>query len=556
MNAKIILVKLVISQINPIVGDLEHNFKLMLKEVEAAKKQEANLIVFPELSMLGYPPKDLILKHGLLDMQNHFIQELALYSDDKFAIILGGISANKDFGNKFFNSLFCLAKGAIDFVTHKVLLPSYDVFDELRYFAAAPKAKYWEWCGHKIGLTICEDIWMEAYPNLYNKNPVENLIAAGAEIIINASASPYALAKPKFREELIINLVKKYQVPIIYINQIGANDQLIFDGGSFVVDSDANLMARAKSFEPDSLSFELKDLMGKNKSLELRHSSLEELRQAIILGLRDYCRKCGFDKVTIGLSGGIDSALVAYFAAEAIGAKNVYAYMLPSKYTSEASLNDAKAQAKTLGINYEIISIQDLHEQMRSLMPDLTQLADENLQSRLRGNILMARANTLGAILLATGNKSEIAVGYSTLYGDSCGALAIIGDLLKTTVFDLARHINSEKEIIQQCIINKEPSAELRHDQRDTDSLPEYHILDQIIKLYVEELKPLGQIVAAGFDKDLVARVLNMIDRAEYKRQQLPPVLKLAQTAFGFGRRMPIAQGFRHQELKSSSRVS
>ncbi|MDD9897812.1 MAG: NAD+ synthase [Candidatus Melainabacteria bacterium] len=538
--------KLVISQINPIVGDLEHNFKLMLKEVESAKKAKANLIVFPEMSMLGYPPKDLILKQGLIETQDHYIKELALYSDEEFAIILGGISANRDFGNKFFNSLFCLAKGEIDFVTHKVLLPSYDVFDELRYFAAAPRAKYWEWQDHKIGLTICEDIWMEAYPNLYNRNPVENLIAAGAEIIINASASPYALGKPEFREELIINLVKKYQVPIIYANQVGANDQLIFDGGSFTVDSSASLMARAKSFEPDSLSFELKDLINKNEALELRHSNLEELRLAIILGLKDYCRKCGFEKIVLGLSGGIDSALVAYFAAEALGPTNVYAFMMPSKFTSDESLKDAEAQAQSLGINYQIISIKELHEQMRKLMPDLNQLADENLQSRLRANILMARSNTQDALLLATGNKSEIAVGYSTLYGDSCGGIAVIGDLLKTTVFELARHINSEKEIIKQCIINKEPSAELREDQKDSDSLPEYAVLDQIIKLYVEELKPLDEIVAAGIDKGLAARVLNMVDRAEYKRQQLPPVLKLAPTAFGFGRRMPIAQGFRH----------
>lgn len=538
--------KLAVSQINPIVGGIEHNFKLMLKEIEFCKKNGVHLLVFSELSMLGYPPKDLILKHGFLEQQDHFINELTLYTDDEFAVIVGGIAPNKHFGNKYFNSLFCLAEGKIKMVTHKVLLPSYDVFDELRYFAAGTRPKIWDWQGSKVGLTICEDIWMEAYPNLYNKNPLEELIAAGAEIIINASASPYALAKPKFRQELIANLVKKYKVPIVYVNQVGANDQLIFDGGSFAFDSSAKLIAKAKSFEPDRLVLDSEILFAENTALDILDSDLEELKQALILGLRDYVRKCGFDKIVIGLSGGIDSAIVAYIATEAIGAKNVYAYMLPSVFTSDESFKDAETLANKLGINYEIIEIKEAHELMRKLMTNLTPLADENLQSRLRANILMAQANSMNAILLATSNKSEIAVGYSTLYGDSCGAIAVIGDLLKTTVFDLAKHINSKDEIIPNNILEKAPSAELRENQKDSDSLPDYEVLDQIIKLYIEDLKSLDLIVAAGFDKELVKRVLNMIDRAEYKRQQSPPVLKLAQTAFGFGRRMPIAQGFKH----------
>lgn len=545
-SAKMNPMKLAISQINPIVGDLEHNFKLILKEVEKCKKTQVELLIFPELSLLGYPPKDLILKHGLIQSQDYFINELAQYTDGKFAIIIGGISANRDFGNKFFNSLFCLANATVDLVTHKVLLPSYDVFDELRYFAAANKPKIWEWSGHKIGLSICEDIWMEAYPNLYNKNPLEALVADGAEIVINASASPYAFGKPVFRQELIKNLVKKYKVPILYVNQVGANDQLIFDGGSFIVDSSALLIAKAQDFKPDTLICDYDSLFAENKALEITSSKYEELKQALILGLRDYVRKCGFKKIVLGLSGGIDSALVAYLASEALGADNIYAYMLPSVFTSQESLQDAEDLVARLGINYEIIQIKELHELMQRLITDLTPLADENLQSRLRANILMAKANSLDAILLATSNKSELAVGYSTLYGDSCGAIAVIGDLLKTSVFELARHINSQAEIIPQNIIDKAPTAELREKQKDSDSLPDYSVLDQIIKLYVEDLKSLGMIVAAGFDKELVKRVLNMIDRAEYKRQQSPPALKLAPTAFGFGRRMPIAQGFRH----------
>lgn len=540
--------KISLAQINPIIGDIEHNFKLMLQHIEAAKKSQANLIVFPEMSLIGYPPKDLLLKYGLLETQNHFLNELTLYTDAEFAIIVGGISLNQRFGNKFFNSLFALANGKIEVTAHKTLLPSYDVFDETRYFETAKNTSTWTFKGLTIGLSICEDIWIEAFPNLYNRNPIEDLIAQGAQIVVNASASPYSYGKIKIREDLIRKTAQRYQIPVLYINQVGANDQLIFDGASMVFDKSAKLIAKAANFKEESLYIDSDTLFKTdNEDLQIADSDIDEMKDALVLGLQDYVRKCGFTKVVLGLSGGIDSALVACIAQEALGAQNVYAYMMPSEFTSKESLDDAASLAKNLGIHYETIPIKDLHQTMRKFIPDLTELADENLQPRLRANILMAKANILNAMLLATGNKSEIAVGYSTLYGDSCGALAVIGDLLKTNVYRIAEAINKQSEIIPENIIRRAPSAELKHNQKDSDSLPDYALLDPIVKMYVEDLKPYKEIVDAGFDEAIVKKVLNMIDRAEYKRQQSPPILKIAGKAFGLGRRMPIAQGYRHK---------
>ncbi len=539
--------KIALAQINPIVGAIEHNFKLILKQVETAKKNKANLIIFPELSLLGYPPKDLILKHGLIEMQDHYIKELALYSDKDFGIIVGGISLNTGFGKKFYNSLFCLAEGQLAQTAHKTLLPSYDVFDEWRYFEPAKEVTVWEFNGQKLGLSICEDIWIEAYPNLYNRNPIEDLIAKKADLVINISASPYSYGKAKIRENLMKTLIARYKIPIVYVNQVGANDQLIFDGASMVLDSRGTLVTKAKQFSPDLIYVDSEILNKENTGTAYPEAQISEIEAALVLGLKDYVEKCGFSTVVLGLSGGIDSALVAYLAKEALGAKNVYAYMLPSEFTSEESLADAKQLAENLGINYETIAIKDLHTTMRKLIPNLNPLADENLQPRLRANILMAKANSLNAMLLATSNKSEIAVGYSTLYGDTCGALSVIGDLLKTKVYELVDYINSKEKVIPQRIIDKAPSAELRHDQKDSDSLPDYEVLDQIIKLYVEDLRSLKAIIDLGFDAALVKKVLNMIDKAEYKRQQSPPILKVATKAFGVGRRMPMAQGFTHK---------
>lgn len=555
--------KIALAQINPKIGSFNENFKKAASYIEEAKKQGANLVIFPELSLLGYPPKDLILKNGLIEKQTEVIEELCKFSDEEFGIIVGGLAENRKFGKKFYNSLYCLRAGKIELVSHKMLLPTYDVFDETRYFQPASKVKIWDFMGKKIGLSICEDIWIEAYTNLYNRNPINELVASGAELIVNASASPYSLGKPELRDQLMTKLVKQYKLPLVYINQVGANDQLIFDGASKAYASNGSAASELKRFSEELKLVSLEDLsrhceehrdaaiqskqdMDRHATLAMTETELQNIHDALCLGIKDYVQKCGFSQVILGLSGGIDSALVAVLAKEALGAENVFAYMLPTEFTSDSSFQDAKKLAENIGINYEIIEIKNLHKEIRNLIPDLSPLADENVQPRLRANILMAQANTKNAMLLATGNKSEIAVGYSTLYGDSCGALAPIGDLLKTQVYKLCEFTNRDSEIIPKNIIEKAPSAELRHDQKDSDSLPDYEELDKIIMLYVQELWSKDQIIKTGFEEATVKKVLNLIDRAEYKRQQAPPILKIAGKAFGEGRRMPIAQGYQN----------
>jgi NAD+ synthase (glutamine-hydrolysing) len=545
--------KISLAQINPIVGDLNYNFKKIIKSIEQAIQENSNLVVFPELALIGYPPKDLLLKTDLLSYQDRYLEELKLYTNKNFAVLIGGISRNPAYGKKLQNSVFCLADGKIDLVASKTLLPNYDVFDETRYFEPAKQASVWSWQNLKFGISICEDIWIEAYHTIYQKNPIEDLISQNCDLIINVSASPFETGKVETRKKLIGSLASKYQVPILYANQIGANDQLIFDGNSMIFDKNSNLVNQLKAFQEDHLTID-SDILFQEKSADILASSqsnkYRDLESALVLGTRDYLHKCGFKKAVLGLSGGVDSALVAYLAARALGPENVSAYMLASKFTSQDSINDAQILAKNLGINYQSLSIKTLHDQLKNLIVPLEGLADENVQPRLRATILMAFANINNAMLLATSNKSEIAVGYSTLYGDTCGAIAVIGDLLKTEVYELVDFINSKEEIIPKSIIKKAPTAELRPDQKDSDSLPEYPILDRIIDAYVSRLQTVQEISDQGIDQDLVRRVLNLIDGAEYKRQQSPPVLKIAGKAFGAGRRMPVAQGFRHHTRK------
>lgn len=545
--------KISLAQINPIVGDLNYNFKKIIKSIEQAIQENSNLVVFPELALIGYPPKDLLLKTDLLSYQDRYIEELKLYTNKNFAVLIGGISRNPAYGKKLQNSVFCLADGKIDLVASKTLLPNYDVFDETRYFEPAKQASVWTWQNLKFGISICEDIWIEAYHTIYQKNPIEDLISQNCDLIINVSASPFETGKVETRKKLIGSLVSKYQVPILYANQIGANDQLIFDGNSMIFDKNSNLVNQLKAFQEDHLTID-SNILFQEKSTDILASTqsnkYRDLESALVLGTRDYLHKCGFKKAVLGLSGGVDSALVAYLAARALGPENVSAYMLASKFTSQDSINDAQILAKNLGINYQSLSIETLHDQLKNLIVPLEGLADENVQPRLRATILMAFANINNAMLLATSNKSEIAVGYSTLYGDTCGAIAVIGDLLKTEVYELVDFINSKEEIIPKSIIKKAPTAELRPDQKDSDSLPEYPILDRIIDAYVSRLQTVQEISDQGIDQDLVRRVLNLIDGAEYKRQQSPPVLKIAGKAFGAGRRMPVAQGFRHHTRK------
>jgi NAD+ synthase (glutamine-hydrolysing) len=550
--------KISLAQINPIVGDLNYNFKKIIKSIEQAIQENSNLIVFPELALIGYPPKDLLLKTDLLNYQNKYLEELCSYTSKNFAIVIGGISQNPGYGKKLQNSVFCLADGRIDMVASKTLLPNYDVFDETRYFEPAKQASVWSWQNLKLGISICEDIWIEAYHTIYQKNPIEDLISQKCDLIINLSASPFETGKIEVRKKLIGSLANKYQIPIIYANQIGANDQLIFDGNSMIFDKNSKLISQLKGFQEDFLTID-SDILSQDNTKVLSQAyeadKYRDLESALVLGTRDYLHKCGFQKAVLGLSGGIDSALVAYLAVKALGPENVSAYMLASKFTSKESINDAQDLASNLGINYQNLSIEALHDQLKNLIVPLEGLADENVQPRLRATILMAFANMNNAMLLATSNKSEIAVGYSTLYGDTCGAIAVIGDLLKTEVYELVNFINSKQEIIPKSILQKAPTAELRPDQKDSDSLPEYPVLDKIIDAYVSKMQTVQEITDLGFDKDLVRRVLNLIDGAEYKRQQSPPVLKVAGKAFGAGRRMPVAQGFRHQTSQNNFRL-
>lgn len=535
--------KIALAQVNPIIGDFDYNFKKAVEFIKIARQANASLVIFPEMFLLAYPPQDLLLKDGLIEAQEKIIKELLLYTDENFALILGGISLNNGFGKKFHNSIFCLANKEIQKIGHKTLLPSYDVFDETRYFEPAKSVLVWDWAGIKFGLSICEDIWIEAHTNLYKQNPINELIAQGSQIIVNISASPYSFGKAKFREEMISKIVKQNSLPLIYVNQVGANDQLVFDGNSLVYNNSGDLILRAKKFQEDCLIIESEDLL-KSKRAEIPCTdSIQDIEAGIILGIQDYVNKCNFDKIVLGLSGGIDSALVAYLCAKALGAKNIFSYMLPSEFTSQQSIDDASLLASNLGINFEIISIRELHASAKITIPNLTDLANENLQARLRALILMGIANSKNAMLIATSNKSEIAVGYSTLYGDSCGAIAPIGDLLKSTVYELSMNIKE----IPKSILDKAPSAELRFNQKDSDSLPEYSILDPIIDLYVQQFWSYSKIIAAGHDEALVKKILNMIDKAEYKRKQSPPVIKVTGMAFGMGRRMPIAQHYSHK---------
>lgn len=547
------LMKIALAQINPIVGHLKYNFQKILKEYKKALDEKADLLILPELALLGYPPKDLLLKQSLLADLQLYSEELASYTKGQgCAVVLGTVTENQGYGKKLFNSLLFIEDGEIKAQANKSLLPNYDVFDETRYFEPSPQVCVYEYKSVKLGLSICEDMWIEAYPSMYLKDPIGALMGHGAQILINSSASPFSISKPATREKLIKSICARNKTPVIYLNQVGANDELIFDGNSMVFDTAAELRYKLKSFEEDFLLCDVDDLFSAQSEDQVCEpqivAEMEDVYNALVLGLRDYISKTGFSKVLLGLSGGIDSALVLALAVEAVGAKNVFAAMLPSEFTSQSSHDDAAALIKNLKIpeeNYRCLSIDVLRKEMQTLIPKMSDLALENIQPRLRATLLMAISNTSGAILLNTGNKSEIAVGYSTLYGDSCGALSVIGDLLKGQVYQLAEFINRDAEIIPLNILKKAPSAELRTGQKDSDSLPDYEVLDQIVMHYVQEMQSVAQIVTqTGFDKDLVKKVVAMIDRAEYKRRQLPPVLKIAGKTFGQGRRMPIVQGY------------
>ncbi len=558
--------KIALAQINPTVGDFENNLNKILEAIDHAGKKNAELVIFSELALCGYPPKDLLLKNQFIEDSKKYLNKLADSIKAGITVIVGFPEENKGSGKPLFDSLAVVQTGKVLCTRQKILLPTYDVFDEDRYFEHGEIISPIELFNQKIGLTICEDIWHDdlswTKPR-YHLDPVAELSKQNINLIINSSASPYFMGKPTLREDILRNCAKKYKLPIIYVNQVGGNDELIFDGNSCVIDGAGNVCMKLKSFEEDLQIVELNDnnqiiVNRDTPPAHLYHDNndIEELLQAITCGLRDYVKKCDFKKVIVGLSGGIDSALVAAIAAYAIGKENVLCVFMPSRYTSEASSSDAQNLASNLGIELNTISIEEPFKVFLQLFesaftnsstPWYASTTKENIQPRIRGLILMALSNQNKALVLSTGNKSEIGTGYCTLYGDMCGGLAIISDLPKTLVYKLAEYINKKegKELIPKNILTKAPTAELKLNQTDQDVLPSYDVLDKVLNFYVEQHAPLKEIIKNGIPKDTVEKICNMINLSEYKRYQSAPGLKLTSRSFGYGWRMPIAQRYK-----------
>jgi NAD+ synthase (glutamine-hydrolysing) len=541
--------KIYLSQINTIVGDLEHNYRRILKEMERGRGAGADLIVFPELTLLGYPPRDLVLQKDLID-DNLAVLEKISAQTQAIGVVVGYVDRNPATeGKGLFNAAALCADGKVLSRHYKTLLPTYDIFDEARYFDPAPSVHTALFRGKKIGITICEDIWnvppLGANHRLYKIDPVKELISQMPDLLINISACPFALDKRKIREDVVRETALRAGAPVLHVNLVGGNDSIIFDGWSAVFDSEGRLVANSRDFEEDAILYDMK--RGEGERRPTTAMGAERLFAALKLGLADYVRKCGFEKTVLGLSGGIDSALVAVIAAQALGPDRVVGVSMASRFSSQGSMDDAAELARRLGIEYIALPIEGPFEAFLELLKPQFQgtpfnVAEENIQARIRGTLLMALSNKFGWLVLSTGNKSELAMGYCTLYGDMSGGLAVISDVPKTLVYELAAYINREKEVIPRAIIEKAPSAELRPNQKDTDSLPPYEILDPIIREYVEERKSAEEIAASlGHDLKFVRGILQTIYRNEYKRRQAAPGLKVTSRAFGEGWRMPIA---------------
>ena len=543
--------KIALCQIDPIIGHLDYNKKKILDGYKKAIDAKADLAIFPELSLVGYPPLDLVEKQEFRKAVNKAANEIALQTTE-VGLIFGAITEDNDkIGTDIHNSAIFCFDGKIQFVQHKTLIPNYDVFDEMRYFDSAESVLVFKFKDEKLGISICEDIWNDAdywYRRRYHKDPIQELLKQNASILINISASPYSYGKRAARKEMLSVLTKKDKLPLAYVCCVGAQTDLIFDGASMCFDENGNLVKHGKAFEEDFVIFDTKEKYVPITKCE--ESFEEEVHNSLVFGLKEYCNKLGFKKVLVGLSGGMDSALVTYIAVKALGAENVNVILMPSKYSSKGSITDSEALIRNLGIQSENISIQPVVDetlkQMKSIIKnDVKSLTEENLQARIRGLYLMTYSNNNGHLLLTTGNKSEMAVGYCTLYGDMCGGLAVIADVYKTDVYRIANYINREKEIIPKAIIDKAPSAELKPNQTDQDTLPPYDLLDKILRMYLEENKEYIEIKEVIGDEDLVKRVLRMVDMNEFKRNQAAPALRVSSKAFGYGRRYPIVQGWR-----------
>lgn len=543
--------KVALAQINPTVGDFPGNSAKIRQRAEEARRRGADLVVFTELCLCGYPPRDLVEKPSFLEHNRRALEELAR-SLPPIPTVVGFVGrARAETGKSATNSAALLAEGRIQFEQAKTLLPTYDVFDETRHFApGAPRGPF-AFCGSRLALTICEDCWNDRFfwpRQLYRRDPVEELMGQGTDLLINISASPFSAGKRQLRLAMVQALAQRYQVPVVMVNQVGGNDSLIFDGSSVGIDATGKLCAQAHSFAEDLVVFDT--VSGQGELHPQPGEGVEEIYAALVLGTRDYVHKCGFQRAIVGLSGGIDSSVVAALAVAAVGAENVLGVGMPGPYSSIESLRDAQALAKNLGIRFLTLRIDEafaayrttLAEGFRGTEEDVT---EENLQARIRGNLLMALANKFGALVLSTGNKSELAVGYCTLYGDLAGGLAVISDVPKMLVYELGGYINRERELIPAASFTKAPSAELRPGQTDQDSLPPYDVLDKILKGYIEDGETPEAIAQQHqFSLPLVHQVINRVDRSEYKRYQAPPGLKVTAKAFGLGRRLPIAHKY------------
>jgi NAD+ synthetase len=543
-----IAMKVAAAQINPTIGDISGNVDKILQYIGRARELGAQLVVFPELSLTGYPPRDLLERTSFIEQNINALGELAHKVKDISALV-GFVEKNLSAeGKPLYNAAALLEGGEIAYVSFKSLLPTYDVFDESRYFEPAAGTAPLKIGGQKIALTICEDIWTDEMcgPRKYTKDPLAEMAKKKFQLILNMSASPWNIGKDTLREELMKKQAKTYNCPVICVNQVGGNDELVFDGNSLAVDAAGNIIAHAKPFEEDIILVDLDYGAGDQHGVKL--SDADAVYRALVLGTRDYAHKCGFKKAVVGLSGGIDSALVATIAADALGPDHVLGVSLPSQFTSDASKKDAESLAKHLGIDYKTVPIQPVFDTFTSELGKVISgrpgdLSDQNLQARIRGSLLMAISNRQGHLLLSTGNKSELATGYTTLYGDMAGGLDVLADVPKTLVYRIAKEVvNSGRELIPANTINRPPSAELRHNQRDSDDLPEYEVLDPILKLFIEESKSAEEIAAAGHAKEAVDKTIALVEKNEYKRRQAPVGLRVTSKAFGTGRRFPIAR--------------
>ena len=541
--------RIALLQINPTAGDIQGNASLIVRGARDAQSHGADLVVTPELALMGYLPRDLLMSEGFVRRSGEMLTRMAVDLQNAPPLLVGVATRNpSDMGRPLFNSAALLKEGAVGPAFHKTLLPTYDVFDEDRYFEPAPEPGILEIQGCRLGISICEDVWNDRdfwQRRRYHQDPIEALAERGAQAIVNLSASPFTVGKEPLRERMMGQMARKYGLPLAWVNQIGGNDDLIFDGRSGAFDAQGRLFARAKGFAEDLVVVDLAAAAGTIAPDDFTPEA--EIWNALVLGVRDYARKTRFTKVLLGLSGGIDSALTAAIAAAAMGPEHVLGVLMPSRYSSAGSVDDSVELARNLGIRTLTLPISGIMDTYQGVLADAfrglaSDVTEENVQSRIRGNLLMALSNKYGSLLLTTGNKSEMAVGYCTLYGDMNGGLAVIADLPKMMVYRVARWRNQAKPDIPEAILTKPPSAELRPGQTDQDSLPPYDLLDQILELHVEQSKSAEEIAALGFDEATVRRVLRLVRMAEFKRKQAAPVLKVTSRAFGTGWRMPIVR--------------